>query len=436
MPMQGIAPGSVAPDEMAATVPGAATLGLPAETKQQFSRILGLQPERNQGELYAIFKADRLSRFYVPAVMTGHDSPPPPSARTVHVLGRDEKSKFVAHALHGIYDSVQAIDMSANNKYLRVTGRLGNKEHQGSWIEHNKGLEEAADATPDEGHISNLVVGGRPSEAVKLLKKVKHRVDERTAICLIQDGLGLAERVNTEIFTNARRRPSIVLGHMKHKLAYNRKADSVQVMKPDYATALTAVRPHVPDTAEDAEPLTDTWLRTQGMLQKFAAADLLRARGVQLENWMKLKIPSLMFSAVVDPICVMLDASYQDLIRNATAQRLMDQLLAEIAEVVGRMHETKRAPGLERMIAGEKMRKDIYYKLRGKGDAPSKMVLQIERGHLTDIDYLNGYFVARGASYGLDMPANTMVMNMVKSKHKAKLMGLRSWIPLEETSRR
>ncbi|KZL84278.1 2-dehydropantoate 2-reductase [Colletotrichum incanum] len=420
---------------MAATVPGAQTVGVPSEKKQKFNRVLGLQPEQNEKELYAIFRADTLSRFYVPAVMMGHNSPPPPSSRTVHILGQDERSKFLSHALHGIYDSVKAVNLPRNTPYQNVSGNTGVRRSAGGWIEPNAAIEQAKEPENEDGHISNLVVAGRPSQTVKLLEQVKHRLDDRTAVCYVQDGLGVAEAVNNRVFQDAEKRPSIVLGHMSHPLAYDRKTKSVKVMAPEYETVLTGVRPYT-GKKKDKHLSTDTWLRTQGMLEKFAASDMLKAKGMALDSWMKLKIPALMFSSVIDPICVMLDYRYEQLIYNPTANKLITQLLNEIADVVARMPEVKNSPELQAVLRGEGMRKEIMGKLRGKGSAPSKMALQIQRGMLTDIDYLNGFFIERGRRLGVKLPANEMVVGMVKAKHKAQLEKNRSYIPFEVTSRR
>ncbi|OLN86030.1 putative 2-dehydropantoate 2-reductase 1 [Colletotrichum chlorophyti] len=402
---------------MAATVPGAATLGLPKEQKKRSNKVMGLVPEQNGQELYAIFKADSLSRFYVPAVMMGHDKPPPPASRTVHILGQDERSKYLSHALHGIYDSIQTVGKPRGTKYRNITENMGRKKTDGAWIDSNAAMEEAkkSEQEQDDGHISNLVVAGSPGETKMLLKRVKHRVDERTAICYMQEGLGIAEMANRDVFQDEERRPAAVLGHMSHSLAYDRSSKSVKLMAPEYETALTDVR---------------------GMLELFGACDLLKARGMRIENWLHRKIPSLMFSSVIDPVCVLLDCRYEELLQNRTAHRLVFQLIDEIAEAVVHMGETKHSPELCALLKGEGMRKEIFGKLRGKGSAPSKMALQIQRGQMTDIDFLNGYFMDRGRRAGVNMPANAMIVGMVKAKHKAQNKKLGSYIPFEVTSRR
>lgn len=401
-------------------------------------------PEQNDKELYAIFQADKLNRFYVPAVMMGHEEPAPPSARTVHILGYDNRSKYLSHSLHGVYDSIKTIKPNASTKYANVSGNQ-DKGKQRKWIEPNAGLDASRGlgSEGENGHISNLIVAAPASQTIPLLDQVKHRVDDRTAICYMSDGLGVAEHANNEIFTDEESRPSIVLGHMNQSFAKDRNRDAIRSMRPEYETVLTGVRPYYGRDHRDKgknQPLTqpsENWLRTQSMFSQFAAASHLKARAVPLDSWMKVKIPSLMFASVADPICVLLDYRYEQLIYNPTANRLVDDLLNEIAEVVGRMYELRRAsPELQAMLRGEGVRKRIISQLRAKKDAPSKMALQIQRGQLTDIDYLNGYFIRRGRRMGLKMTANEMVVGLVKAKHKAELEKLRSYIPLEMTSRR
>ncbi|ROT37672.1 6-phosphogluconate dehydrogenase C-terminal domain-like protein [Sodiomyces alkalinus F11] len=436
---------------MAATVPGASTLGLSKEHKQGFKKVLGIMPEQNDKELYAIFRADTLNRFYVPAVMMGHDQPAPPSAQTVHILGSDGRSKFLSHSLHGVYGSIQTIDPYRTNKYTNIvrnrSRRQGSEELVRLRVANGEAhTSEVHEQEGDKGHISNLVVSGPPSQTVKLLEQVKDRVDGRTAICLMQDGLGVAEAASNKVFTDPKNRPSIVLGHMTHSLALDRNANAVHSMKPDYQTALTGIRPYLGKKYQGLErrhqhqqgpaTATESWLRTQDMLSKFAAATDLHAHGVPLDQWLRLKIPSLMFSAVADPICVLLDARYDQLLWNPTATRLIGQLLDEIADVVALMPELRNAStALQAALRGEGMRKHTINRLKAKRDAPSRMALQIQRGQLTDIDYLNGYFIERGKRLGVKLPANEMVVGMVKAKHKARLEKLRSYVPFEMTSR-
>ncbi|KAK2058492.1 hypothetical protein LY76DRAFT_55609 [Colletotrichum caudatum] len=418
---------------MAATVPGAQTVGIPGEKKEQFAKVLGLPPGLNKRELYAIFNADNLSRFYVPAVMMGHASPAPPSSRTVHILGRDKRSLFLSHALHDIYDSVKLINLPTNPAYPNVAGNIDARRSAGGWIERNASIDQAQELGQEDGHISNLVVAGRPSEAVTLLEQVKHRLDDRTAVCLVQDGLGVAQAVQNRVFPDEENRPPLVLGHIGHPLAYDRVTKSIKAMSPEYKSLLTGLQPLV---NKKKHLSINPRLRMQGMLSRFEASDLLNAKYTRLGVWLNHKIPSLMFSAVVDPICVMLDYRYDQLIYNTRANALITQLLGEIADVVACMDEVKYSAELQAHLRGEGMRKEIMGKLRGKGNAPSQMVLQIQRGMLTDIDYLNGFFIKRGKQLGLKLPANEMVVNMVKAKHKAQLERHRGYIPLELTSRR
>lgn len=426
-------------EKMAAAVPGASTIGTSQEKKhKQQQRVLGLAPEQNDKELYALFQADSLNRYYIPAVMMGHEQPPPTSNRTVHILGSDDRSRFLSHSLHGVYDSIELLRgiRPSFEKHRNVSGSGPNKTN--AWIEEHAITRELDPPRDDtgEGHISNLIVTGSPAHTVKLLRSVQHRVDDRTAVCYLQDGLGVAEAANNLVFTDPDTRPSIVLGHMNHALARDRNLHAIRSMKDhEMQTVLTGVRPYLKE-GQLEHTYNHTRESTQRLLSKLAQAQLLNAQGVPLDGWLAVKIPALMFASVAEPLCVMLDYRYDQLVHNPTAHRLIDQLLNEIADVVGRLPEIRRGgPQLQAMLRGEGMRKQIFKRLHAKRDMPSKMQQQISRGQLTEIEFLNGYFINRGHRMNIKMPANEMVVSMVKAKHKASLNKQRSYIPLDWTSR-
>lgn len=394
--------------------------------------VLGLVPEQNDQELYALFRADSLNRYYIPAVMMGHEHPPPPSNRKVHILGSDERASFLSHSLHGIYDSVELLRWPRPQNYTGMSESGPNKTD--AWME--KHAEKRAQDPPrdnvEDEHISNLIVTGSPVQTVNLLKSVKHRVDDRTAICYLQDGLGVAEAANNRVFTDVETRPSMILGHMQHSLARDRDRNTIH---RDADMVLTGVRPYVHHGKLKYSYSTKR-TSTERMLARLAQAQLLNAQGVPLDGWLSVKIPALMFAAVADPLCVMLDYRYEQLVFNPTAHRLVDQLLNEIADVVAELPEVRRSgPQLQAMLRGEGMRKHIFNRLRAKRDQPSKMLQQINHGHLTEIDFLNGYFIQRGRRMRINMPANEMVVSMVKAKHKASREKCHSYVPFELTSR-
>ncbi|KAF4774324.1 hypothetical protein HER10_EVM0011676 [Colletotrichum scovillei] len=355
---------------MAATVPGGTTLGVPGQTKQKFNKVLGLQPEQNEKELYAIFRADSTSRFYVPAVMMGHNSTPPPSSRTVHVLGNDERSLFLSHALHGIYDSVKTLDIPANTPYRGIAGNLGTRKNPKGWIEPNAALETSPEVEKDDTHISNLVVSGRPSESIKLLEKVKHRIDDRTAVCYVQDGLGVAEAATNRVFPEKDKRPSIMLGHMTHSLAFDRKAKSVKVMTPKYETALAGVRPYY------------------GPKKSRSRRSCSRP------------------SAILSASCWITATMSSSTIRRSP--------------MWSRACPKSRTRLSCRAFCGEGMRKEIMENLEGRGPRRARWRCRY-----------NGAWAV-----GVKLPANEMVVGMVKAKHKAQVEKNRSYMPLELTSRR
>ncbi|KAG8415328.1 hypothetical protein J3458_009186 [Metarhizium acridum] len=83
----------------------------------------------------------------------------------------------------------------------------------------------------DDSRIDQLVVSGRGQEAVEALQSVKNRIDGNTTVCLMNDGLGVLEDVRKKIFEGTDAAPNFLLGHMSHRLAFNRTYDAVTQLK-------------------------------------------------------------------------------------------------------------------------------------------------------------------------------------------------------------
>lgn len=79
----------------------------------------------------------------------------------------------------------------------------------------------------------------------------------------------------------------------------------------------------------------------------------------------------------------------------------------------------------------DKLRRDIIRRLRSKGYDESRMLHRVRAGRMTDIDYLNGYFVKKGKELGIRCPTNEMVMNLVKAKLSKRRKEIEAAIPFE-----
>ncbi|KAF4124793.1 programmed cell death protein 5 [Geosmithia morbida] len=372
---------------------------------------------------------------YVPSVLLGAEAAKSPSVHKIHILGEDERSKFIAHALSGLYESVELMGWTPryeSTKYgnIQRARRGGARGVAAAPLIEKNAATRAEPNVEDDSHIDQLVVTGNGHEAALALDSVKHRLDKDSTVCLMNDGLGVLEDVRRKIFSGTMDTPDFLLGHMSHRLAYNRKYDSVRELRFGQLMLTPASTTRTIRTQE-LQRKVETRVN---FVETVAGSKALNSTMTQYDQWLRFKLPSVIFNAVVEPVCVLLDEQYQGLLQNRPAERMMHRLLEEIVAVLTSMPELRNSSAIRDFVNGRAIRNVLYGGIMAKKSQPSRLATQLTRGLPTDVDYLNGYFIQRGQRLGLDLRYHSMMRDMVKARHSQEIEKLNSHVPFEETS--
>lgn len=293
-------------------------------------------------------------------------------------------------------------------------------------IEPNAAVDQPKE---DDSHIEQLVVTGNGHEAVKALESVKHRLNEDSTVCLMNDGLGVLEDVRRRIFNGTMQSPDFLLGHMSHRLSFNRKFDSVRQLR---FGQLMMTPPHT--TKIRTQELQRKVETRNNFVETMAGCKALNSSIAEYDAWLRFKLPSVIFNSVVETTCVLLDEPYRGLLQNRAAERIMHHLLDEIITVLKMMPELRESAAIQEFVNGKSIRNLLYNGIMAKQQQPSRMGQQLRKGLPTDVEYMNGYFIQRGQRLGLDLRYHIMMRDMVKARHSQEIERLNSYVPLEETS--
>ncbi|KAM0195090.1 hypothetical protein ACHAPA_005686 [Fusarium lateritium] len=323
------------------------------------------------------------------------------------------------------------------SRYRNVEKLQPERTRKSAYAEKNEALHEGKDAkeyeakiTGDRSHIDELIVTGRGFEAVKAIASVKDRIDDKTSICLLNEGMGVLEQVREHILDGTQPEPNFYLGHMSHSLVFNRNRDSVKQLKSG-RTLLTMA-----DATLDSQKNAYAANKLSSMMLSLTQAKELQTICSTYDKWLRFKLPSMMFTAAVEPVCVLLDLPYKGLINNRSAQKMINLLLAEIVLVTQNMPEVQKSDELMGFLRGEGPKKFCYRRITGKSSAPSDLQMRINKGLQTDMNYQNGYFLKRAGILKMDTPANEMMVQMIKARRIEALQKRNKIIPVEEASTR
>jgi len=344
-------------------------------------------------------------------------------SRKVHVLGTDSRAMFVAHCLAGPSPSNPPVSLVFHpNRYLRAwkdEGQCINLLRDGSYVTRNHAVVESIHKL--DGFIDNLVITAPCSTTLRALSSLKDNIDNRTTVCLIQDGMGVVEELNARLFTDIWSRPSYVLGHMTHDLDFVQTDRRFSLAERGRGKlCLTAYYRNVKETAGiKFHPPVERQTKEANLMRTLTTTPDLWAGGYSLAQFLRTKMPVMVFRSVIEPVAAMLDLPYGALWTSGEARSLIRELLDEIYEVLLALPEVKDAPLLVQDIRVGAITKSCLKMLRRKEAQESRIGVKVHLGRNPDIGYLTGWFVRRGADHSLDCPRSRMLLRMVRAKWHA-----------------
>ncbi|KAK4042178.1 ketopantoate reductase PanE/ApbA-domain-containing protein [Parachaetomium inaequale] len=389
------------------------------------------QPEQErQGELgriqskVALWDSDeRQARAHQSLVL---DAQPFKPSDRVHVMGLDLTGRYIAHTLAGC-ETIPPVRYMLHRHYLlrqwkesekQLTLYCGDRR-----ITRRRVVAEYISEEQAEGKsgsvVDNLIVTLPASQVVQALGHIRHRLDHRSTICLVNDGLGVVEALIEAYFPDLSTRPTFILGHFTTKLGHTDSRFSVAEVRPG-RLFLSVFSPHEPGGGErfyvKRHPPLERTVRATHLIRLLTAMPGLNATGHPMTDFLRFKLPTVAFRTIVDPLAALLNCRYDHLPTNPYARHLMDRLIGELSHVLSLFPECRQSRRFRRFAATSSLREAVYKKLTLQRTADSKMRAQFAHGWDTDVDFLSGYFVRRGR----EVQASVATLEAVGAAAKAR----------------
>ncbi|RYP26829.1 hypothetical protein DL768_011547 [Monosporascus sp. mg162] len=357
-------------------------------------------------------------------------------SRQIYVVGFRNRARFIAHSLAPI-PQIPPVRILAHHR----------SEASAKWLEEGQAIDlhdargKLLSSHPihcpeyigprvgapgfsrwNGGFLDNIVVDTGIAALHPTLRALRHSIDNRTTICLIQEGLGVIEKLNEEIFDDPAVRPTYILGHMTHNLARHMGTSMALRHKGNNGQLLLSAVPREEDHGLEAA------LRHH-FIGLLSASEALRPVGLSWIKFLHRKLPGMIWSSLVDSISVILGCRYDQIVKDTHARRLWHALLDETLYIVSSLPEFRDKPNLLKYFTRDEFRMHLRQRLANQGPMYSEWISLIRRGDVTPVNFINGYFVRRAEELGLDHRVNSLVVSMVKARHQARIRELDADIP-------
>jgi 2-dehydropantoate 2-reductase len=281
----------------------------------------------------------------------------------------------------GAIGSLYGAKLAAHNE-VTVVGRA---EHVTAINSHGlriEGLEsqvvrlDAATSVEQIGHDALIILTTKVTDSEAALRPISPLVREDTTILCLQNGLG-SEQIARQAIANR----GVVVRGITQLGAIFKEPGIIQFM----ARGRTLIEPH------------DRSLAIASVLNA-AGLECSISPDIRTDIWRKLVI-----NCVVNPITAILGSDVGS-IANPQLAPLKKMVIDECVNVAG-AEEVKLETDFLRQI-------DDFF-------APShnlaSMLQDLRRGHVTEIDYLNGAVTKIGARHGIDCPVNGSLTAIIKA---------------------
>ncbi len=358
----------------------------------------------------------------------------------IHVMGLDLAGRYIAHTLAGCQTIPPVRYLIHSPRLYKQWGQAGSKltVYRGNTSVATRRvvgqyISEDPSESQSDGVIDNLIVTLPAAQVVQALGHIRHRLDHRSTICLVNDGLGVAEKLVQAYFPDESRRPIFLLGHFTTSLGYTRHRFSVTEVRAGRLYLSLWSPPEVAGQAFTIKrhPPLERTTRAMHLVRLLTAMPGLHATGHPMVDFLRYKLPTVAFRTIVDPLAVLLDCRYDELSANPYARQLIDKLIGELSRLVSRLPECKQSQKFRQVAVGSSLRHEVLHKLMLQRTADSKMRAQVGRGWDTDVEFLAGYFARRGREVGANVPTLDSLMWAVKAKQVEVLKELEADVPFE-----
>ncbi len=264
----------------------------------------------------------------------------------------------------------------------------------GIWGSHGVKLDEVVSDTEalKERNFDLILLTVKSFDTAKTADQIKSLVSPGTYLVLLQNGHG-----NFEAAARYIPEENLILG----RVIFGSETLDVGAAK------VTVI-------ADDVIIGSPVNLVGEALLERFSQA--FNEAGIPTrvsDSVMKYVWGKIIYNSALNPLGAIFEVSYGELVENEYTKSIIDDVIREIFELLKLSgHETLWPDA-------QAYSNDFYTKMLPTTAAHHASMLQdILRGRKTEVDALNGAVVRLGEQYGLEMPVNRLITQMIKAKER------------------
>jgi len=264
-----------------------------------------------------------------------------------------------------------------------------------NWYNISEQSQDNGDANIAQDTITNLIVCVKATQTVTAIRSIANRLNRNSNILFLQNGAGMIEELNRNLFPDPLSRPNYLTGVISHGVTLNAPFDITHT-----GFSATSVGP-VPRDSKKIEDIPTS--QSRYLLDVLPQSQILNATSYSYTDILQIQLEKLTVNAFCNPICALHDAKNEFLF---TVPEMRRSLLEEISQVVLALPELKGVPGVEERFSVERLESTVNMIIEKTAQTICSMVWDLRAGRETEIKFINGSWSRMGRSTGVKTPIN------------------------------
>jgi 2-dehydropantoate 2-reductase len=320
--------------------------------------------------------------------------------------------------------------------------------------------EEPRDPVEPLQQIESLIITTKAQSTMPIITRLLPRLSADSTIVLLQNGLGVYERLIQHVFRNPETRPQFILASNTHGawlknysqvvhtgigdiefgiIPDPRNRDFEASLKDESVPARDR-RLEINDITRPNDPYFHRYRSLRLTVAALSAAEALNSKWRPIHEVQVAMRRKLAVNAVINPLTTLMGCRNGEIFTQGASRLIARTICIEASTAYARelkslTHSMLKSFGdvdnqgqvpigrLPPALQAGALEKECVRVAKSTRGYISSMLTDVRQGRETEIEYINGYLLRLGRAYQLPMPGNLMLLSLVK---------MRSSIPLDQ----
>jgi len=339
---------------------------------------------------------------------------------SVYVLGAGGIGCLVSYPLAKAFQLNFLVRNMAKREYLKQNAnRIQFKQlfNKGNVVSYSINGAYTADSIPDQT-IKNLIVGVKTFDTVSAIKPLIGKIDQRTNILLVQNGMGVIDELYDTLWPKKETRPIIYQGVISHGVYQElEQSNTYNYVHAGFAGLKICKMPKSLAPGEQIVDGDGDLKEASPFIQELVTCNMLNTQYYAYKDLLVYQVEKLMVNECMNSVTSILDCINYELYTK-TAVKLFHEIISESMEVLNRsMPILKESQLYQSILSVDSLveyAKKCGFIVNGKNSTSMRQdVLNLRD---VEIEYINGFTVKQGEKVGYSASVNKTIVLLVKTR--------------------